>query len=162
MGFRTLLQKIQAIEPATEATRAQIATLRRLLGMPALMVSLRANYEALGVVRPLAKARVLEYAALVGARVLRTPETVDRPLAPLIRHLVRCFAQHVHHGNPEVRRYGQICTDLCEDEEALALLCCFADGAEDARLRDAVRAVLTWTMSECSRLGAPIMPFVEE
>ena len=154
MGFRTLVQALRAAEPANEATRPQVEALHRILDMPALMASFRGTYEQAGPYRPVIRARFERFAKSVGTSVLQAEGDA---LRPLIAHVVECLRLHAHHAHPDCRRWAQVCAELHADPKALALLCVLAEAHHE--LHDLVRGVVSFTVSECNRLGAPVRPY---
>ena len=78
-------------------------------------------------------------------------------MSPLIAHVVERVRVHAHHAHAECRRWAHIAAELHADPDALRFLSLLADAHPE--LHALVRSGLSWTVSECNRLGAPVMPY---
>tara|TARA_B110000046_G_scaffold75797_1_gene83889 strand:- start:1252 stop:1734 length:483 start_codon:yes stop_codon:yes gene_type:complete len=156
MGFDKLYRGMLAVRAETQDAEARVAALRRMLAMPALVETLRANYETAGVARPYLRKCALEWTARVGRA--EAPPHPPTALRAHLDHLTRCLALHPHAAHPDCKRWAQTAQALRADAEVLELVCQVADAAEPP-VRDLVQSVLAWVTSECNRLGAPVLPF---
>ena len=157
MGFDKLYRGMLAVRAETQDAEARVAALRRMLAMPALVETLRANYEAAGVAKPYLRKCALEWTARIGRADASSPPS-PTALRAHIDHLTRCLALHAHASHPDCKRWAQIALALRADAEVLDLVCQVADGAEP-QVRDLVQSVLSGVTSECNRLGSPVLPF---
>lgn len=148
MGFRSI---VQALRQTTAGDAETIATLHRILDMPALMATLHATYNAAGAFKPVLRKRSEALSMMLDA------SETKKEVSPLLRHAVTCIRLHVHARDADCRRWACICADLAADPPALDLLCTLAD--THTELHSVIRTAVLWTLSECNRRGATVMPY---
>ena len=155
MGFDTLYRGMLAVEAKTESAQPRVDALKRLLGMPVFVESMRANYGAAGIVKPYVRKCVLDVAGRVG-HVMPMPAATS--VRSHIHHIVQRLAAHEHTSDPDVKRWAQVAKELGADPPVLELLCQIADGT-DERVRDLVHAALSSVVVDCNLRNAPVMPW---
>ena len=163
--FNELLRTLMDLTPTQPDATDQVTAAKRLAEMPAFMASVRSTYEATSTVGK----SILRKRARSILEQLRTttPTTVKadprRSVGPFVRHVVTYVRLHEHHSQPDIQKWAQVCNELHGDPAALEVLCRFVDQEVDmdAELYKLLHGVLTWLVSECNRLGAPVRPFCE-
>lgn len=157
MGFESFHASLTEI--CRKHPTARSAVFLRLLAMPSLTTIVRNHYTTLGPLRKPCR-RYVEQLTEVFVREKPDEEYrgADGDLGKYVKHLLASVKLHAHASDPDVRRWAQICADLDEDDGLRATVCDFFDRLDDARVANVVRGSLDWTVSECIRRGAPVMP----
>ena len=155
MGFDTLHASLVA---ACDKGTPRGAIVKRALALPVLVATLRNCYKSLGPIKQPFKARLKAIIEEVSADAPPKAEAAPE-LGPYLKHLVRGLALHVHASDPDVRRWASVGAALDADPELCETLCAMCDEHQDRRVCDGLRALFDWTLSECIRRGAPIVPY---
>ena len=140
MGFDKLYREMCGVQDKSEP-------LRKLLAMPALMATLRNNYDAAGLYKPFIKTRLRTIAKRVGT-VRDGDESLRRTMDELTERLVL----YQDAADPDVQRWARISAELRADPTVLA----FLSDACDAKLAQMLRPTFSWMVSECNRRGCPV------
>jgi hypothetical protein len=157
MGFDELHREMLGLSAAeggttSAALRTQVDVVTRLARMPAFMLSVRLSYEAApAAVKPVLKRRLKALLGRLAHEVLRSP---DDGLYDVVREVVHKVRLHEGHSHPDVRRWAETCAAVADDE-SVRVMAAVADSYPE--LRDLTRATLSYLVSECNRLGAPVL-----
>lgn len=143
MGFDKLYRELSAVQQHSPP-------LEKLLAMPALMTTLRNNYDSAGCYKPFIKARLRKIAKRVGY----VHEDGDESLRVAMDQLTQRLVLYQHATDPDVKRWAQISAELRADPSVLA----FLSDACDAKLAQMLRPTFAWIVSECNRRGCPVRP----
>ena len=156
MGFDKLHSSL-VVACSKDTPRAVV--LRRALAIPVLVATMRSCYRSLGPAKEVFKVRFQKVIEEMAAEQPHSHHPPKPNVGPYLTHLVRGLKLHLHASDPDVRRWAQVGAALDADAELCQTLCAMCDENEDARVCDALRTLFDWTLSECIRRGAPIMPY---
>ena len=124
-----------------------------------LVAIITENYKALGVMKKPIKRLAIEFVTALqkGACEVCSFHTYDKDIGTFTDHCYRVLSMHSSSGHDQVRRWA-VLADKMKGMEGFADLICRVCHKYTS-FEGVLRTSLSWTLSECNRLGHPCMPY---